>query len=479
MAQNDSRPMRLLLIEDDPDEREILSDRLAAIKGVTVVCAESRDSAFLQLASGEFDAIVCDLKIPTGDGQLDAETEHGEAVIARVRKEHAGTPLVILSAYGTQDFALDVTEAAPKLDIVGDGTLDVLAVYRTKEAIDRPLDEIRNFAMRLSATDEIEIRKRGAGLELSSAEARVIRILARRCDGRVIEVYKMPGGLSGTSTFRMKITGRNGQGRGEAFVKVGPLALLKDESDRVKRYVTLMLPVGSFATLHDRVEGGAGPIGAISYQLAEGAQSMNEIIRAKPDASTSIVSTLAGYARRWHEGGQNREITVRELCDDLGAPDVKEVNSHLDGVDCDSITARTILIHQSVQHGDLHGDNVLIVPPDLPVLIDFGEVGDSFAGYDAVNLELGLLFHPSGVSLRGNWPSSEQVSQWDDLDFYLQQCPVPEFVRACRKWAFDVSPSDGAVYACVFAYALRQLKYPDTDKGLARELIRRIVQLLN
>src|SRR5687767_234298 len=124
--------MRLLVVEDSPDWLAILVERLQAIPGVTVTAARSRDSALSLLNDGWFDLIICDLKIPTSDGQLDVEKEHGEAVIARAQESHPGTPLMILSAFGTQDFALGITESAAKLDIIGDGAADSLATYRSK-----------------------------------------------------------------------------------------------------------------------------------------------------------------------------------------------------------------------------------------------------------------------------------------------------------------------------------------------------------
>ena len=45
-------------------------------------------------------------------------------------------------------------------------------------------------------------------------------------------------------------------------------------------------------------------------------------------------------------------------------------------------------------------------------------------------------------------------------------------MRACRAWAVEVAASEQEVLAVAYGYALRQLKYDDTDKVLARAVIR-------
>lgn len=463
--------MRVLLVEDDATHVAVLKERLERIPGLTLQLARSRDAANAEIEGGAFDLIICDLKIPTSDGQLDLETEHGESVLALARDRHLGTPVMILSAFGTLDFAVSEVRGAPRLDIVGDGDEISMVDYHTKDHIDKCVDEIERLAQRLRQTDDIEIRRRGAGGDLGPAEARLIKVFGRIHEGRVLEAHRIRGGLSETTTFKLTVNGSQGQLRARAFAKVGPLRVVGDEATRFDRFIVSMLPAGSFATLQRHLKAGAGTEGAIFYQLVGDDPSLFQVLERHPDRGANIVDRLAHNVRPWLEGAPEQVLSVGEIRALVGPPDPIAVMEHLGELNFAVIEAREALVCRAVQHGDLHGENLLVRDGDQPVLIDFGRVRELMAGYDAVTLELSLLFHPSAVSIRGRWPDRDQAEQWDDLDMYLRGCPVPEFVRACRRWAYDTSPSDRAVWACAYGNAMRQLQYPDTDKDLARAIM--------
>ena len=62
------------------------------------------------------------------------------------------------------------------------------------------------------------------------------------------------------------------------------------------------------------------------------------------------------------------------------------------------------------------------------------------------------------------------------LDRFTINCPFAPFIEACRGWANAEAGSPGEVIAVGYAYAMRQLRYADTDKQLARALIRACIQ---
>jgi hypothetical protein len=47
-------------------------------------------------------------------------------------------------------------------------------------------------------------------------------------------------------------------------------------------------------------------------------------------------------------------------------------------------------------------------------------------------------------------------------------------VRDCRAWAHEVAASGREVLASAYAYLVRQLKYPDTNKVLAQRLLQSV-----
>ena len=105
------------------------------------------------------------------------------------------------------------------------------------------------------------------------------------------------------------------------------------------------------------------------------------------------------------------------------------------------------------------------------MLIDFAEAGPSFASIDPVTLELSTIFHSENEALPAGWPTEVSIGQWVTPEPYMDGCAFTPFICACREWALAEAASPDEVVAVAYAYALRQLKYADTDKVLARALI--------
>ena len=105
------------------------------------------------------------------------------------------------------------------------------------------------------------------------------------------------------------------------------------------------------------------------------------------------------------------------------------------------------------------------------MVIDFGEVRRAAASLDPVVLELSLLFHARGREISGDWPSETEATSWHDLDEYVRRSPYAALVRTCRAWAREVTDGDRAIFANAYGHAVKQLKYPDVDPGMARAII--------
>jgi aminoglycoside phosphotransferase (APT) family kinase protein len=125
-----------------------------------------------------------------------------------------------------------------------------------------------------------------------------------------------------------------------------------------------------------------------------------------------------------------------------------------------------------MQHGDLHGLNVLVDSRSEPVVIDYGDVKRASPALDPAALELSAVFHPDAQVARGGWPTEDTIARFRDLDAYLADCPHPNFVRVCRAWAERARASESEWLASVWAYAARQLKYENPTDPLARALTR-------
>jgi hypothetical protein len=69
------------------------------------------------------------------------------------------------------------------------------------------------------------------------------------------------------------------------------------------------------------------------------------------------------------------------------------------------------------------------------------------------------------------WPSEEHVTNWGNLDHYLDGCPASHFIRECRGWAHIIAAGKREIAASAYSYLIRQLKYSDTDKEVALALL--------
>jgi hypothetical protein len=104
------------------------------------------------------------------------------------------------------------------------------------------------------------------------------------------------------------------------------------------------------------------------------------------------------------------------------------------------------------------------------MLIDYADFGRTSCVLDPVTAELSAVFHPGAADSRGDWPSAQRISEYFDLEAYLDGCPFPNYIRTCRTWQRAVG-GDHEIAAVVLAYALRQLRYDDTHHECAQALI--------
>jgi len=68
-AFSSDTPLRVFLVEDSREVREIIADVLSSVDGVEVVgYAEDENSAFPQIVEGHYDVIIFDLELREGNG---------------------------------------------------------------------------------------------------------------------------------------------------------------------------------------------------------------------------------------------------------------------------------------------------------------------------------------------------------------------------------------------------------------------------
>ncbi|OHX17971.1 sigma-54-dependent Fis family transcriptional regulator [Chromobacterium amazonense] len=94
-------PPRVLIVDDEPDIRELLELTLLKM-GLTPVCAGSVAQAKTALATGRFDLALTDMRLPDGEG-LEVVRHIGEAGL--------DLPVAVITAYGSADNAVQAMKA--------------------------------------------------------------------------------------------------------------------------------------------------------------------------------------------------------------------------------------------------------------------------------------------------------------------------------------------------------------------------------
>ena len=92
---------RILIIDDDPHFLRVLQRILSGEKFVVTATSNSCDAVDL-LRSGNFDLIICDLRMPDCDGLN---------LLQAIRSAGNEIPVIILTAYGEVDTYLEAMNA--------------------------------------------------------------------------------------------------------------------------------------------------------------------------------------------------------------------------------------------------------------------------------------------------------------------------------------------------------------------------------
>ncbi len=113
---------RILLVDDDPDIRQLLTDRLTA-DGYDVLTAPDGREAMGRLDGESFDGLILDIGLPHVDGL---------GVLQEVRKRQRNLPVVMITAATGQERALQAMEAGAQAYL-----LKPLDAREFKQVVDR------------------------------------------------------------------------------------------------------------------------------------------------------------------------------------------------------------------------------------------------------------------------------------------------------------------------------------------------------
>lgn len=126
----------ILVVDDTDFDRAVVSQLLREVEGWTVHTAAGGNSALSTLGSTEIDLIVSDLQMPEMDGL---------SLLEKVREEHPAIPLVIMTARGSEEIAVEALKRGA-------------ASYVPKHLLTRDLVSTVSSVLTLAARDKSEAR---------------------------------------------------------------------------------------------------------------------------------------------------------------------------------------------------------------------------------------------------------------------------------------------------------------------------------
>lgn len=468
--------MKILLVEDNAGFADDLRSSLSAIAGVMVEVAGSRDSAFQKMEAEFYDTFILDLSIPTQDRGLDVEKEHGQSVFYRARGIALGTPIWILTGSEPDQFTSELLEYGENLDIWGSGESFPNIRWFPKERADKLVESIRVTASEVARTEAIGIDTHGKNIDLSIQQRRALQIFTRRSGGTSCLAEVIGGGLSGAKVFRITVRDERGSVRAVFIAKLGLTEKIAQESAAYQQ--VQLLAMNAFTPLVCKLDRGLKDHSAVFYAIAEGyGRTLFDLISKNPDVAPKVIGNLHDALGRWIDAKFLVKVPIREIRRRvLSDEKLAELRKTTDLPFVDEIERVEVAVYQSCVHGDLHGGNILVSNQDIPVIIDFGDVGNGFACMDPTTLEMSLFFHPDSRRLGIYEKLEPLISHWPDIDRYLENNALAEAIKACRDWAHQVSGSDHAVLAAGYAFALRQLKYEHVDKKITLKLLGHIAE---
>lgn len=462
---------KVLVVEDEEDFFENIGQAFSDL-GVQceVTWAQSRDSALREASNGFFDLTVLDQKIPTIDGALDAHVDHGRAVWDELYNSSPGMPVLILTALSADDIISTVVRRSKHQRIWGGVTKFPTVEHVRKSNFEKFPEIIASYISSIDALRDIEVQVHD-GTNLDEQQRRLCQLFVSRNNGVRCKVRKLSGGLSGSAVYHLFVFDSYGGKIQNAVLKVGTKEMVDAENENLG--LINRLQAAASPRLLESLYFGVKDLAAIAYQLAEGYdRNIFDLIEKYPGDLPAALAGISNQRQSWVDAKSQMRKSVADVRRTVLADASAAELSKTYGLDwLPAFESRTLQVHWGCIHGDLHGENILLNNDCLPVFIDYGDVREGPLAMDWMTLECSSLFHPGAPSF--DLVSAERVSpeSWNETSSYSSNAHLTAFFSGCRERAAGEGLLPRELIAAAYSYVLRQLKYEDTDKGLALAIL--------
>ncbi len=437
--------MRVLIVEDDLETANDLEARLRRrLDPVEILRSESVADASEAIEAHTFDAAIVDLRLPEEPGGSTRLVEFGKLVDARIADCQPGAARVYLTASDLKEVKEQLRMSAPG-DYFAIGDSISLVDHILKEGTAQ-LEECVEFVAahrdRLVALDEVLLE---GGDDIDHDDRRAFALTVRIAGGHSGRIAKRAG-LSLCRTAVVECFDANGHSSGNAFCKVGPPDAIGQEQAGYDR-VQFSLPSTARPTLDRELFVGIGRSRALVFTIAPTSSSLFDTTSDDVDTAEECVGALEELFRPWAPTPPTTSVAFVDLRRSWIKPEVEErFERELTSLGLERLEAEEyeLLVHR--QHGDLHGENILVVDHSSPFLIDFAYTDDLVGPVDPVSLELSFLFHEKSP-LRGSLDGHD-LNGWWDAAFLARTGGFGRFARVCRAWS-EATGHDSRAYAVI------------------------------
>jgi DNA-binding NtrC family response regulator len=200
----------ILIADDDPDIRDILKDMLASL-GATAITATNGQECLDRVEADVPDLILLDIEMPV---------KHGLDVLKEIRRERRDTTVIMITAYGTIDRAVQAMKEGAFDFITKPFELDYIAVVVEKalerERLKRGLEHF---------TEEVSERYRLIGGE--SPKMRLAIEMAKKAAASKSTVLLLGESGTGKEVFARAIHNWS-ERKGEPFIAINCVGLSKE-----------------------------------------------------------------------------------------------------------------------------------------------------------------------------------------------------------------------------------------------------------
>ncbi|MEN9071952.1 response regulator [Acinetobacter baumannii] len=468
--------MKVLHVEDDKNwfERIVLPE----LNGIctSIDHAENYEMAVSLLKQNIYEYVILDQSIPLNDKQVVADVSFGISLADHIKTVSPGTPILFLTGQSDEEAIEKYVEDQEQV-VFWDGENRGLVKSRSKRRLVKVFELIKGAKKCLEEVDSIELDLIN-GLVLTDLEKRVIRLFVKQKGAFGAEVAIMGGGYSSSKVLKITLIDEHGNECLFALAKIDKHQKVDLDFRNFDEYIS-KLPVGCFPSVLGKYFAGCGNIKGVFYQFANNYKlDYFSLLKSNQEDTLIVLEKVLSLLKNWENTQQVKDCSVKEIRQKI-FPDSKleKIDGYFDNEDLAKFEDLEIRAKYSIQHADLHGKNILVSEGLNPILIDYGDISIAPSVLDIVTLELSPFFH-NDMSDQYNI-DLEYFENWFNDDLYIKGSPFPNIASYLREMKRSRTFLNKDYAATIYAYALRQLSYKDTNHEIAKILITKAISKLS